>query len=103
MKRFGVVASVIAALVVVLPGIGAARPTTNVLPVELTCGGETFDLVVPANGRSSAGLYVSSTSVALLMGVGGQFIVPGFSEEDLTTCTAVLPGESFTVPVTADG
>jgi hypothetical protein len=95
MKRVGAALSVAAALFLALPAIGAARPTTNVLPVELICGGQTFDLVVPAGGQSSAGLFVSSTSVAVLMGVGGQFIVPGFTEEDLTRCTAVLPGESF--------
>lgn len=84
-------ASVLAAAFVALPGMAAADPTTNVLPVELTCGGETFSIVSPAHGRSTAGLYTNSTSVALLMGVEGNF-VPGFSEEDLTACTAVLPG-----------
>lgn len=99
MRRFGVVASVLAALFVALPGIAAADPTTNVLPVKLTCGGETFDIVAPGAGTSFAGLFVNSTSVAVLMGVDGH-LNPGFSEDDLTTCTAVLPdGESFTAHV----
>jgi hypothetical protein len=99
MRRIAVVASAVAALFVALPGVTTAAPANNVLPVQLTCGGETFDLVVPANGRASAGLHVGSTSVAVLMGVEGEFIVPGFSEDDLTRCTAVLPGESFTALV----
>jgi hypothetical protein len=95
MRRFAVVASVLAALFVVLPGIAAADPTKNVLPVELTCGGETFNIVAPARGRASAALFVSSTSVAVLQGVNGD-LTPGFSEDDLTTCAAVLPdGSSF--------
>lgn len=82
-----------------LPGIAAGQPTKNVLPVELTCGGETFDIVAPGGGHSAAGLFVGSTSVAVLMGIDGQ-LIPGFSEDDLTTCTAVLPGgESFTAHV----
>jgi hypothetical protein len=37
--------------------------------------------------------------VAVLLGVDGH-LNPGFSEDDLTTCTAVLPdGESFTAHV----
>jgi hypothetical protein len=99
MRRFGVVASVLAALFVALPGIAAAEPTKNVLPVELTCGGETFNIVAPGGGTSSAALFVNSRSVAVLQGVNGV-LTPGFSEDDLTTCTAVLPdGESFTAHV----
>jgi hypothetical protein len=56
----------------------------------------TLALVAPANGQSAAGLFVGSTSVGVLMGVN-DFIVRGFTEEDLTRCTALLPsGESFT-------
>ena len=65
-------------------------------PLQLTCGGETLALVAPANGRSTAGLFVGSTSVGVLLGVD-EFIIPGFTEEDLTQCTALLPsGETFT-------
>lgn len=99
MKRLGVVASVLAGVFVALPGVAAADPTKNVLPVELVCGGETFDLVAPGAGNSAAGLFAGSTSVGVLQGVDGN-LVPGFSEDDLTTCTAVLPGgESFTAHV----
>jgi hypothetical protein len=95
MRRFAVVASALVTLFLALPGISAADPTKNVLPVELTCSGETFNLVSPANGRAFAGLFADSTSVAVLMGVDGNFI-PGFSEDDLTACTAVLPsGDTF--------
>jgi hypothetical protein len=98
MRRIGVVASVLAALFVALPGIGAAqRPTNNVLPVELRCGGETFYIVAPGGGESFAGLFLSSRSVAVLKGFEGQFLVPGFSEDELTTCTAIFPdGSSLT-------
>jgi hypothetical protein len=96
MRRFAVAASLAATLFVAVPGIASADPTKNVLPVQLTCGGETFSLVSPANGRPFAALYVGSTSVSVLMGVEGNFI-PGFSEDDLTQCTAVLPdGTTFT-------
>jgi hypothetical protein len=96
MRKLAVVASVLATLFLALPGIAAADPTkNNVLPVELTCSGETFSLVSPANGRSFAALFADSTSVAVLMGVEGNFI-PGFTEDDLTACTAVLPdGTTF--------
>jgi hypothetical protein len=89
----------VAVLLVALPGTAAADPTKNVLPVELTCGGETFNIVAPGGGTAFVALFVNSTSVAVLQGVNGN-LMPGFSEDDLTTCTAVLPGgESFTAHV----
>ena len=97
MRKFALAASLVAAFLVAAPA-ASADPKANVLPVQLTCGSQTFNLVVPANGQSSAGLFVNSTSVAVLMGVN-DFIVPGFTADDLTECTAVLPGESFTAYV----
>jgi hypothetical protein len=96
MRRAAAMATVVATVFLALPGLGAADPKHNVLPVQLTCGGETLALVAPASGQSTAGLFVGSTSVGVLMGVD-EFIIPGFTEEDLTQCTARLPsGESFT-------
>ena len=96
MRQAFVVATVVAALFMVMSGGAAAQPKTNILPVALTCGNDTFHLVVPAGGRSSAGLFEDSTSVAVLVGVDGQF-VPGFSEANTTMCTASFPnGESIT-------
>jgi hypothetical protein len=94
MRKVALAASLVAAFLLAAP-VASADPKSNVLPVQLMCGGETFNLVVPANGRSAAGLYVNSTSVAVLMGVD-DFIVPGFSADDLTECTAVFTGGSFT-------
>ena len=99
MRALTVAASAFA-LFVAVPGVAAADPTTGILPVQLTCGAETFNVVVPAGGRASPGLYTGSTSVAVLKGVEGQFIVPGFSANDLTRCTASFPdGSSFTALV----
>lgn len=99
MRGFIVAASVFALLVAV-PGTAVADPATNVLPVQLTCGGETFDVVVPAQGGGRPGLFAGSTSVAVLMGIDGQIFAPGFSADDLTTCTATFPdGTSFTAHV----
>ena len=85
------------ALFVAVPGVGAAEPTKSILPVQLTCGGKTFDVVVPAGGRGAAGLASGSTSVAVLKGFEGEFIVPGFTESELTRCTAVFPDGSSSV------
>lgn len=91
-------AAVAAALFVLVPGVAAADPATNVLPVELTCGADVFDLVVPANGRAAPGLFRNSTSVAVLKGVEGVFMTPGFTEDKLTRCTAEFPdGVTITV------
>jgi hypothetical protein len=99
MRKSGVLVVVALACVLALPAVSAADPTTQVLPVELTCGTQTFNLVVPAGGQASAGLFVNSRSVAVLMGVNGEF-VPGFNEENTTTCTATFPnGESLTANV----
>ncbi|HSL63526.1 MAG TPA: hypothetical protein VK874_02615 [Gaiellaceae bacterium] len=96
MVRALIVAATAVALLVALPATALADPSTNVLPVQLTCGGETFDVVVPASGRGAPGLYVGSTSVAVLKGVEGQFLVAGFSPDELTACTATFPdGSSF--------
>jgi hypothetical protein len=96
MRKLALIASVAAALLMALPGVAAADPAKNVLPVELTCAGETFDLVSPAGGRAFSALFAGSTSVAILVGVNGDFI-RGFNEANTTTCTAVLPdGTSFT-------
>jgi hypothetical protein len=62
MRKLVLGTSLVAALLVAAPTATAAL-TTNVLPVQRTCGGQTFDIVVPANGRSSAGLFATSTSV----------------------------------------
>ena len=97
MRKVALAASLAAAFLVAAPA-ASADPKSNVLPVQLTCGGQTFNVVAPANGQSAAGLFVSSTSVAVLMGVD-DFIVPGFSADDLTECTAVFPGGSFTAYV----
>ena len=95
-----IVAASAVALFVAVPGVAAAEPTKSILPVQLTCGGQTFDVVVPASGQAAPGLYLGSTSVAVLKGIEGQFIVPGFSESELTRCTAVFPdGSTFTVLV----
>jgi hypothetical protein len=95
-KTTAFLGTAVAALFVALPGGAAAAPKTNVLPVDLTCGNDSFDLVVPAGGQASAGLFEGSTSVAVLVGVNGEF-VPGFSEANTTMCTAAFPnGESIT-------
>jgi hypothetical protein len=94
MRKVALATSLVAAFFVAAPA-ASADPTSNVLPVQLTCGSQTFNIVAPANGRSSAGLYVNSTSVAVLMGVD-DFLVPGFTADDLTECTAVFSGGSFT-------
>jgi hypothetical protein len=90
------VASIVGASILSTSGVAVGQPTTNILPVDLTCGSQSFDLVVPAGGRSSAGLFENSTSVAVLVGVNGEF-VPGFSGANSTMCTASFPnGESIT-------
>lgn len=96
MRALLVAASAVA-LFVAVPGVGAAEPTKSILPVQLTCGGKTFDVVVPARGGAVAGLVRGSTSVAVLKGFEGEFIVPGFSESELTRCTALFPDGSSAV------
>jgi hypothetical protein len=96
MRKALVVASVVGAAFASSSGAAAGQPNTNVLPVDLTCGSQSFDLVVPAGGRASAGLFENSTSVAVLVGVNGEF-VPGFDATNSTMCTASFRnGESIT-------
>jgi hypothetical protein len=96
MQKALLVASVVGASLFAGAGVAAGQPKTNILPVDLTCGSDSFDLVVPAGGQSAAGLFENSTSVAVLVGVNGEF-VPGFSEANTTMCTASFPnGESIT-------
>ena len=95
-RKAFLVASIVSASFLASSGVAAGQPETNILPVDLTCGSDSFDLVVPAGGQSAAGLFENSTSVAVLVGVNGEF-VPGFSEANTTMCTASFPnGESIT-------
>jgi hypothetical protein len=93
-----IVAASAVALFVALPSVAAGEPNRNILPLELTCGGETFDVVVPASGGGRPALFLGSTSVAVLQGIEGVFLTPGFDESELTTCTARFPdGSTITV------
>jgi hypothetical protein len=83
-----------------LSGPASAQPKgPGSFTFHLECeNGAEFDILVPV-GQSFAALVQGSNSVAVLKGVDEdfdgtpEFLVPGFSLDDLTACTVFEAGE----------
>jgi hypothetical protein len=68
--------------------------------LHLDCeGGQEFDILVPV-GASFAALVEGSSGVAVLKGIDEdfdgtpEFLVPGFSVDELTACITTIEGET---------
>jgi hypothetical protein len=87
-------------------GSAAADPVKNPNAIvdELTCDGETFDVVLP--GFQVVGNDLDSTRVGVLLGFidpdgNVNYFVRGFDPSELTACTAPgLPGWTIYVLLT---
>jgi hypothetical protein len=105
--RKAITLSAVALFTVVFSATASAEPKgPGSFTIHLDCeGGAEFDILVPV-GASFAALVEGSNSVAVLKGVDAdfdgtpEFLVPGFSVDDLTACTAFVGGQPLFVGYT---
>jgi hypothetical protein len=91
----------VALFTVTLSAAASAEPKgPGAFTAHLDCeGGTELDILVPV-GASFAALVQGSNGVAVLKGIDAdfdgtpEFLVPGFSVEDLTACITTLEGET---------